>query len=122
MNRLVINAVLKIFAKSFFLTAVIGVIIGIIGYLNKWDSQITYSNAFFLAGCLIIIAGTSSRLSAGQEWKNFQWLSGESFRKMSSGERASYIVEASSSFSTVILGLLTGIILMLIAVIAANIP
>ena len=121
MKRLVIKAIIKMCAKSILLTTIIGVVIGIIGYFNKWNSSIAYSNAFFLAGCLVIVAGTASRLGAGQEWNNFQLLNAESFREMNISERANFILDASSSMSTVILGLLTGILLILIAVIAASI-
>ena len=113
MKRLVIKAIIKMCAKSILLTTIIGVIIGIIGYTNKWNSSIAYSNAFFLAGCLVIVAGTASRLGAGQEWNNFQLLNAESFREMNSSERANFIINASSSISLVILGLLTGISLIL---------
>ena len=115
MNQLVIKAILKICAKSIFLTTIIGVVIGIIGYINEWNSSIKYSNAFFLAGLLVIIAGTSSRMGAGEDWGSFQMISAESFRDMSSGERANFIIEASSSASLVILGVLTGILLILIS-------
>ncbi len=121
MKRLVIKAIIKMCAKSILLTTIIGVIIGIIGYTNKWNSSIAYSNAFFLAGCLVIVAGTASRLGAGQEWNNFQLLNAESFREMNSSERANFIINASSSISLVILGLLTGILLILISVIVAYI-
>jgi len=121
MKRLVIKAIIKMCAKSILLTTIIGVIIGIIGYTNKWNSSIAYSNAFFLAGCLVIVAGTASRLGAGQEWNNFQLLNAESFREMNSSERANFIINASSSISLVILGLLTGILLILIFVIVAYI-
>jgi len=121
MKRLVIKAIIKMCAKSILLTTIIGVVIGIIGYINKWNSSIAYSNAFFLAGCLVIVAGTASRLGAGQEWNNFQLLNAESFREMNSSERANFIINASSSISLVILGLLTGILLILIFVIVAYI-
>jgi hypothetical protein len=119
MERLVIKAIIKMCAKSVLLTVIIGVIISIIGYINKWNSSITYSNAFFVAGCLLIIAGTSSRYAAGQEIDNYQLLYSESFRGMSNSERANFIINASSSISTVILGLLSGILLILISAIAA---
>ena len=106
-------------AKSILLTTTIGVAIGIIGYINTWNSSIAYSNASFVAGCLVIIAGTSSRFAAGQYWGTFGSLSGESFRGMSSSERADSIIKASSSLRLVILGLLTGLMLIFISAIAA---
>jgi hypothetical protein len=121
MKRFVIKVILKLCAKVILLTTVIGVVIGVIGYINQWNSPVAYSNAFFLAGCLVFIAGGMSRVAAGQEWNDFQLLDAESFRGMSSGERASFIIDASSRMSTVILGVLTGILLFLISAIAAYI-
>ena len=121
MKRLVIQAILKMCAKAIVLTTTIGAIIGIIGYINQWNSSIAYSNAFFLAGCLMFVAGGMSRVAAGRAWDDFQLLDAESFRGMSSGERAIFIINASSSMSTAILGMLTGILLFLISAIAAYI-
>ncbi len=119
MKRYVIKAILKMCAKAILLTAVVGVIIGIIGYINKWNSTITYSNAFFVAGSLMIIAGASSRYAASQGWNSYQLLDSENFRGMGSTERAIHIINESSPLRTVILGVLTGIFLILISAIAA---
>ena len=119
MNRIVIREILKMLAKALALTTIIGIVIGVLGYIKKWDSSISYSNAFFVAGVLIIIAGASSRYAAGQGWNSYLLVNGESFRDMSSSERANYIVEASSTLSTVILGVLTGILLIILSAIAA---
>lgn len=121
MKRLVIRAIIQMCAKSILLTAMIGVVIGIIGYINRWNSSIAYGNAFFLAGCLVIVAGGLSRLGAGQEWSNFQFLYAESFRDMSNSERANFIINASSPVSLVILGFLSGILLILISAFITNI-
>lgn len=102
-------------AKSILLTIIIGGLVGIIGYINKWNSMIAYSNAFFIAGCLVIIAGTSSRFTAGQERNSFQLIHAESFRDMSASEQANYIINTSSSISALVLGILSGILLILIS-------
>ena len=107
-------------AEALLITLFVAIVIGIIGYRNQWDTSLKYSNAFFIAGCLVIIAGTFSRFGAGQEWSNFRGLYAESFRDMSPGERANYIVEASSSARLVILGLSSGILLILIAVLVTE--
>jgi hypothetical protein len=104
-------AIIKMCGKDILLTVIAGIVIEVIGYMNKWDTSLAYSNAFFIAGCLAIIAGVLSRLGAGQEWNNLQSLYAESFRDMSSSERANFIMNASSSVSLVILGLLSGILL-----------
>jgi hypothetical protein len=116
MKRLVIMAMIKMCGEAVLLTIFAGIVIGIIGYMKKWDTSLAYSNAFFIAGCLMIVSGALSRLGAGQEWNNFQSLYAESFRDMSSSERSNFIVNASSSFRLVILGLLSGILLILISV------
>jgi len=116
MKRLVIMATIKMCGEVILLTIIAGIVIGVIGNMKKWDTSRAYSDAFFIAGCLAIIAGTSSRLGAGQEWHNFQLLYAESFRDMSNAERANFIIEASSSVSLLILGVLSGILLILISV------
>ena len=120
MKRLIIVTIIKMCGKAILLTTIAGIVIGVIGYINKWDTPFAYSNAFFLAGCLAIIAGLSSRLGASQGWRTFQSPHAESFRGMSSSERANFIVEASSSISLVMLGLLSGILLILISVFMTN--
>lgn len=120
MRRPVIKAIIKMCAQSILLALVVGIVIGVIGYFNQWHAPITYSNAFFIAGAVFIIAGASSRFAAGQQIGVFRALNSESFRKMSSGERIDYIVNINSPIRTVILGLLTGILLMIVSAIAAK--
>jgi hypothetical protein len=120
MKRPVMMAILKMCGKAIFLTSFVGIVLVIIGTLNKWDTSLKYANAFFIAGSLLIIAGGMSRLVAGQEWHLFQWLNAESFRDMSASERANFIVNASSSVSLLILGLLSGLSLILISAIVTK--
>jgi hypothetical protein len=82
MKRPLFMTMIKMGGEAVFLTIAAGIAIGIIGYFNKWDTSIKYSNAFFIAGCLMIAAGAMSRLGAGQEWYSFQLLHAESFRDM----------------------------------------
>jgi hypothetical protein len=121
MKRLVIITIIKMCAESILLATVFGVAIGIIGYINEWNTPLSYSNAFFIAGCLAIVTGVFSRLEGGKDWDTFQLLSGESFRGMSSGERANFIINASNSLRAVVLGVLTGILLVLISVFVTKI-
>jgi hypothetical protein len=117
MKRLLILIIVKICGKALLITIMVGILIGAIGYLKKWDTSTAYCNAFFIAGCLLIIAGGSSRLASGQEWNAFQSLHAESFHNMSMSEQSNYIINASNSFSLVILGLISGTLLILISVI-----
>ncbi|MBI5294544.1 MAG: hypothetical protein HY869_03635 [Chloroflexi bacterium] len=119
MKSPVIKEITKLCAKSFAITTIIGVVIGIIGYVKEWNSPIAYSNAFFVAGCLLIIAGTSSRYAASQDWNEYQLLNAESFREMSSSQRINHIVNENSPLHLVLLGVLSGILLILISAIAA---
>jgi hypothetical protein len=116
MNRLVIMAIIKMCGEAILFTIIAGIVIGVIGYMKKWDTSLAYSNAFFIAGALMIVAGGFSRLGAGQEWNTFQLLHAESFRGMSSSERAKVIINASSPTRMVILGFLSGLLLILISV------
>ena len=115
MKRLVIMAVLKLGGEAVLLTALAGIAIGIIGYLNKWDTSLKYSNAFFIAGCFLIIGGGFSRLNAGQERNAFQVVHTESFRHMSDSEQANFIIDISSSLRLVVLGFMSGILLFVIS-------
>lgn len=120
MKRLVIMAAIKICGEAILLATSVGIVIGIIGYLNQWDTSLEYSNAFFIGGCLLIIGGTASRLAAGEGRDSFQRLYAESFRDMSASERANFIVNASNPVRLVILGLLSGILLILISVLVTK--
>ena len=120
MKRAAILAILKICGEALLLSTLAGIVIVVIGYRNQWETALEYSNAFFIAGGLAIIAGGMSRLAAGQEWRNFQLLHAESFRDMSAGERANFIIRASSSVRFVAVGLLSGVLLFLAAVLATK--
>lgn len=67
----------------------------------------------------MIIAGASSRYAASQGWDSYRLLDGEGFEGMSATERAIHIINESSLIRTVILGVLTGILLIGISAIAA---
>jgi hypothetical protein len=103
MKRLVILTILKMCGEAILLALIAVIVVMVIGYTNKWDTSLKYSNTFF-------IAGGSSKLTAGADWSASQTLYAESFRGMSNSERANFIINASSSYRLVILGLLSGII------------
>jgi len=119
MDPLLLKAILKTLTKSLLFTAVIAGGIGVFGCFNHWGSNITYSNVFFLAGAVMIILGAMSRTTAGESWNTFQLISGETFRGMSTSQRANFIIEASSSMSALILGVLSGLELIILSAIAA---
>jgi hypothetical protein len=121
MNRLVMMTIIKLCVEALLLTIAAVIVVGVIGYRNKWDKSITYSNAFFIAGSLMIIAGGSSKMTAGADWASSQTLYAESFRGMSNSDRANFIINVSSSYRLVILGLLSGISLIILSVLVTKI-
>lgn len=115
MNRSVMIAFGRLCGEALLFTVVAIIIVGVMGNLNKWDTSTKYSNAFFIAGALVIIGGLSSRMAAGQDWDEFQRIDAASFRGMSPAERANFIVEASSSLRLVIVALMSGIFLIILS-------
>lgn len=115
MKRLILIAGARLFGEALVITLVVGLIVWLIGYLRAWDSPMNYSNAFFVAGCLVFIAGAASRMGTGQEWFSTRLIHAESFRGMSGSDQARTLMEASSSFRLVILGLVSCILLTLIS-------
>ncbi len=120
MNRGIILAVLQLCGKAALFAVLVAAVVGIIGTLSKWDTPLQYSNAFFIAGCLLIVAGPVSRLSAGQRWDHYQRIYAESFRTMSGPQRANFIVEASNSVSTLVIGILSGVLLVIVSAVLAR--
>jgi hypothetical protein len=115
MKRLVMMTIIKMLAEAILFAILVGGVIVAIGSLNKWNNSLVYSNAFFIGGCLMIVTGGLSRMAAGQSWNNLLLPHTESFRDMSSSERANLIIQASSSVRLLILGLLSGILLIFIS-------
>jgi hypothetical protein len=105
----------KLCGEALLFTVVALIIVGVMGNLNKWETSTKYSNAFFIAGALVIIGGLSSRMAAGKGWEAFQRIDAESFRGLSPAERANFIVEASSSLRLVIVTLMAGILLIILS-------
>jgi hypothetical protein len=115
MKRYILKAIIQMCGKAILITMIAGIVIGVIGNLNKWDTPRAYSDAFFIAGCLFIVAGGMSRLAAGRERNKFLLLDSDRSNDRSSGDRENSIIEASSPASLAILGLLGGSLLILIS-------
>ncbi len=115
MNRHHSLVILKLLGEIVLFALVAGIVVVLIGYWRKWDSSLEYSNAFFIAGCFLIVGGMLSRYASIQSYTPLQNISSDSFREMSPGERVGYIVEASSPYRLVVIGLMSGIILFLIS-------
>lgn len=120
MKRLLITTLLKLCGEAILIALVVAILIALIGNWKDWDTSLKYSNAFFIAGCLLIIAGGSSKMAASSEWFSFQRAYADSFRDMSPSERANYVVDVSSSGRLVFLGLLSGILLIIFSVLVTK--
>jgi len=115
MKRRIILEILKVCGEALLFTLVAVIIVFMIGYLKHWDTSRRYSDAFFIAGCLVIIGGAMSRYAAGQEWGLFQRIEGEGSGSRNPGEQASQVVKMSSSFRLVFIGFLGGALLFCIS-------
>jgi hypothetical protein len=114
MKSLIVKAIINLCVKSILLTLAIGSLISLLGFVNHWATSLAYSNAFFLAGCLVIVAGTATKLSAQHDYsETFRF---ESFRKTFLNEPANATENSSGSLNLVALGLSTGISLALISI------
>ena len=114
MKSLIAKAIIKLGAKSLLFTAAIGSAIGLVGYLNHWQTSLAYSNAFFLAGCFVLIAGTATQFAAQADYaQTFRF---ERFREMSFKEQADLVADSTGPFSRVALGVSSGVSLALIAI------
>lgn len=100
--------------------AAIGV--AVMGYIRQWNTAIEYSDAFFIAGSLVIIAGASSRVAAGASWDIHQRFHAESMQGQGLGEQINSVVSASSPWRLVILGFVSGVALMVVSVLVSLIP
>lgn len=108
------KALIKLAAKSLFFTAAIGSAVCLLGYVSHWETSLAYSNAFFLAGCFVLIAGTATQFAAQADYS--QTFRFERFREMSFREQADLIADSTGAFSRVALGVSSGVCLALIAV------
>ena len=120
MDRHAMTSVAKVIGEAAGICVLAAIVIGIMGYVSKWTSPLVYSNAFFIAGGLAIIAGASSRVAAGADWGTYQRFHAESLHGQSIGEQIGSIVTASSPWRLVILGFVSGVTLMLISVIVSK--
>ena len=120
MKKIIINSIIELLAEAILFTLAIGGVIVILGYFRKWDSPVSYSDAFFLVGLLVFATCVISRLSSSQGMFNFPSLTAESYKKMDFSERMQYIIHINSPRRLVILGFLTGLFLILISVIVSS--
>lgn len=120
MKKWIKHPVIILLGEALLLTALISLLVGLLGRLGRWESPVAYSNAFFFAGLLIFVGGAISRISAGQGMFNFPSLTAESYKNMDSAERFRHIIKANSPIRLVILGALSGAFLVLISMIFAG--
>ncbi len=120
MKKIIKKPIFKLFLEAVLLTLLIGSTIAVVGFVQKWESSVPYSETFFIVGLLIIVVGVLSRLTAGQGLLIFPWLNAESFRNKSGGDRVRQILQVDNPIRFVILCLLMGIFLVVISLIVAR--
>ena len=119
MKTSVAMAIARVVGKAVLFTIAVALVVGIIGYLYKWDSSRTYSDAFLVAGVLVVLGSVSSQMGMAQDWHYSQQIFSESFRTMSSADRAHYVINVSKSPGLASLGLMSGFLLIAISALLA---
>ena len=121
MKKIKKHPIFLFFLEVFLITLAIGGFIVILGAVRRWDSAVSYSNAFFIAGLLIFAVGAISRISAGQGLFNFPSITAESYKNLDVSDRMKFIISTNSPIRHVLLGATTGLLLILISLLASKV-
>ena len=121
MKKIKKHPIFLFFSEALLITLAIGTLILILGAVGRWESNVTYSNAFFIAGLVIFVTGAISRISAGQGLFNFPSITAESYKKLNVSDRMKFIISTNSPIRLVLLGATTGLLLVLISLVALEI-
>jgi uncharacterized membrane protein len=109
---------LRLFGKVLAATAIIALIILLLGYFLQWNEPVRYSNAFFLAGAIVIVLGVLSITGGFAQRANFQMTYAESAGNANIAERNQRTAaDITQRYGSMILLMITGILLIVIAVV-----
>ncbi len=122
MDRQLLTSGGRVLSEAGVVFLLVAILVGVIGYARQWSTSREFSDAFFIAGSLVIIAGASSRVAAGASWDIHQRFHSESMQGQGLGEQINSIVSASSPWRLVILGFLSGLALMVVSVLISLFP
>ncbi len=115
------QTIYSIFTSSFkaiLVALVLSILIYILGVLFNWKTSLEYSNAFFIAGAIAIIAGAGSVMGGFQLRGDHRILYPQSAGDMDIEKRSDTLIKDSiHSYQTTILGAICGFVLIAISII-----
>ncbi len=104
--------VLRLAGKVLAATAVISLVVLLMGYFLQWNGSTQFSNGFFAAGAILIVPGILSVAGGFAQRANFGILYGESAGQMNSAECAQRMVaDIAQRYGAFIFLLVTGLLL-----------
>lgn len=99
------------------ITLIISVIVLLIGYIYHWNEPVLFSNAFFIAGVIVIIIGGLTVAGGFSQRANFNILYAESAGRADLAERSRRsMAEVTQRYGVMILLFISGLLLVGIAV------
>src|SRR5512138_2031704 len=104
MKRTISAVILKLGGEAVLLAIVGALVVGLLGRLGRWDTSLQYADAFFIAGCLLIVAGTASKLARSQDTPAFQWLETSAFHDLNANQQEGYVSDMGHSLRVVVVG------------------
>ncbi len=98
-------------------TVVISLAVLLIGYLLHWSDPVKYSNGFFTAGAILIVLGVYSVVGGFAQRADYKMTYAESAGQANLAERNQRMAgEITQRYGTMIFLLVTGLLLILIAI------
>lgn len=121
MKRQIILNVLKVVGQAVIITLIAALIILIVGFLKHWQTSIQYSNAFFIAGSVLIIVGGLSKFSAAAGRAPPQNSPTETHPEPSPGEQSTQVVKPSSTSRLLAIGVISGFLCFIVSALITKI-
>jgi hypothetical protein len=115
MNRFVMTDILRMAGRVAVVTVIAVIIIALLGLINQWDSSTPYSNAFFIAGAIMIAGGVGTKMRAGEDWTSTQEIHPESLSGMTGEQQSRLVLNPSNSTRLAIMGMGSGTLLVLMS-------
>lgn len=111
---------LRLLGKILGVTAVISLVVFLLGYFLKWNGPVPYSNAFFWAGSLMIVMGVLSVAGGFQQRANFGITYAESAGDANLAERGQRMAaDITQRYGALLSLTIIGILLIAISVVIA---
>lgn len=108
---------LRLAGKIFVTTALISLVVFLIGYLQRWSQQVQYSNGFFIAGAILIVMGIFTVAGGFTQRADFHIIYAETAGQANIAERNQRMAaDITQRYGSMIFLLASGLLLILIAV------